>query len=84
MVHKLAVGPSAPDPTSDLIYIPPLPSIAISALMMEAVCFSETLVSVCECIRRQNLEELYCHTYYRENLKSLRYTKLIFGMSVTW
>jgi hypothetical protein len=48
--------PSA-SPSSNNTKIPPLPSIATSALKMETVRFSETLVATDESTRRQNPEE---------------------------
>jgi hypothetical protein len=39
-----------------------------SALKMETVCFSETLVSTCQSTRRQNSEEQHCKLYYSPNI----------------
>jgi hypothetical protein len=48
--------------------LPAWRSIVTSALKMETVCFSETLASTDESIRRQNPEEHH-HPHRRENFK---------------
>jgi hypothetical protein len=50
-------------PPSNPVLIPPLSSIATSALKMETVCFSETLASNYDSTRRQNPEPRHHHPH---------------------